>query len=107
MGKPELIAEIVAEGGSIKFFKDKKLKKDIFFLITNEDYFNNEDDESTESGLYDRLSDLLKETLELYPVFMLNPIYINKEYKKELFSCLSEYSLSRGINLDAWCGVLK
>ena len=107
MGKPVLIAEIVAEGGSIKFFKDKKLKKDIFFLITNEDYFNNEDDESTESGLYDRLSDLLKETLELYPVFMLHPIYIHKEYKKELFSCLSEYSLSRGINLDAWCGVLK
>jgi len=107
MGKPVLIAEIVAEGGSIMFFKDKKGKKDIFFLITNEDYFNNEDDESTESGLYDKLSDLLKATIELYPVFMLHPTFIHDDYKNELYSCLTEYSLSRGVNLDAWCEVLK
>jgi len=107
MGKPVLIAEIVAEGGSIKFFRDKKDKEDIYFLITNEDYFNNEDAESTESGLYKSLNELLKETLELYPVFMLHPTYIHDDYKKELFSCLTEYSLSRGVNLEAWCGVLK
>ena len=107
MGKPVLIAEIVAEGGSIKFFKDKKGKKDIFFLITNEDYFNNEDAESTESGLYDKLSNLLKATIELYPVFMLHPIFVHKEYRTELFNCLSEYSLSRGVNLEAWCNALK
>jgi len=107
MGKPVLIAEIVAEGGSIKFFKDKKLKKDIFFLITNENYFNNEGDESTESGLYDNLSELLKATLELYPVFMLHPKFVHNDFKNNLYNCLSEYSLSRGVNLDAWCNALK
>jgi len=107
MERPILIAEIVAEGGSIKIFKDKKNKKDIFFLITNEDYFNNEGDESTESGLYSSLNDLLTETIQLYPIFMLTPIYVHKNYKEELFNCLSEYSFSRGVNLNTWCNILK
>jgi len=107
MGKPVLIAEIVAEGGSIKFFKDKKGKNDIFFLITNEEYFNSEEDESTESALYNKLSNLLKATIELYPVFMLHPIFVHNDYKNELYSCLSEYSLSRGVNINAWCDALK
>lgn len=107
MKRPELIVEIVAEGGSIKFFKDKKAKEFIYFLITNEDYFNNESSESTESGLYTDLSELLKATLEEYPLFMLHPLFIHEDYKKEFFGCLTEYALSRGINLGAWCKALK
>lgn len=107
MEKPELIAEIGADGGSIKFFKGKKDKKDTFFLITNENYFNNEGDESSESAIYGKLSDLLKDTLEKYPVFMLHPEFVHKEYKEELFGCLTEYAFSRGVNLNSWCEILK
>ncbi len=107
MSRPLLIAEIVAEGGSIKFFKDKKHKKDIFFLITNEDYFNNEDDDSKESDLYNSLPELMQDTIKLYPIFMLHPMFIHKEYKEQINSCLNEYALSRGVDLQAWCNALK
>jgi len=107
MQKPELIIEIIADGGSIKFYRKTKNHKDVFFLITHENYFNNEAPEYTESGIYLDLKELITETVKLYPVFMLYPTFIHESYKNTFSAYLTEYALSKGINLDTWCKALQ